>query len=567
MRRHIIAVLATASLVVGGLGVIPAQAATPTTGTVKIKVVLPGGAPVPGVSVSLQIVADDEWGSDYGVTGDDGTYTTEELTPGSYALEASLWLSGKDRKVTRTITVKAGVNSTETVTLTGVQRIHGKVTVGGKTLATGSVEVTSGTSYVTSATIKNGAYSAIVESGKTYGAYVPPPWDGAHTYLMTYAGSTVREVDAAKIVVKAGADARVDIAAYAKLGTLTGTVRNEKGKPVGGAYVFASATDRSAWRSVVARSDGRYTLDGLPPGHYVLSASTDRYDLGVASTSKTYTVVAGRTASTSVTVRKPVTHKGAIVLKIKASSTVWKRTGGICASAMTTKNLWAGIACADRKTKKLKISNLPAGTYNVRLNGANTSYKIVVRKNRTTTKTVTRPKGTPITGVVRASSGKVLAKASVSIYDSYGTYLGTATTSTKGRYTVNGATKGRYTVNVDAANPASGVTPSKTLTVTKGRKATLNVRLVKGASIVGKITTTSGKGIAGMQVSAYGTAGYASTTTNSRGEYKLTGLRKGSFKVSSVDPYMGGYYNTKTITVKVATGTSKRAATLSARAG
>lgn len=81
MRRHIIAVLATASLVVGGLGVLPAQAATPTTGTVKIKVVMPGGAPVPGVSVSLQIVADDEWGSDYGVTGDGGTYTTEELTP------------------------------------------------------------------------------------------------------------------------------------------------------------------------------------------------------------------------------------------------------------------------------------------------------------------------------------------------------------------------------------------------------------------------------------------------------------------------------------------------------
>ena len=39
--------------------------------------------------------------------------------------------------------------------------------------------------------------------------------------------------------------------------------------------------------------------------------------------------------STSVTVRKPVTHKGAIVLKIKASSTVWKRKGGVCAVAAT----------------------------------------------------------------------------------------------------------------------------------------------------------------------------------------------------------------------------------------
>ena len=115
--------------------------------------------------------------------------------------------SGKARTVTRSITAEAGVDSAETVTLTGLHRIQGNVPVGGKALATGTVLVTSGSMYLSTA-IKNGAYSAIVESGKT--------------------------------------------------------------------YVFASATDRSAWRSVVARSDGRYTLDGLHPGHYVLSASTDR---------------------------------------------------------------------------------------------------------------------------------------------------------------------------------------------------------------------------------------------------------------------------------------------------
>ena len=97
--------------------------------------------------------------------------------------------------MTRSITAEAGVDSTETVTPTGVQRIQGNVPVGGKALATGTVLVTSGSMYLSTA-IKNGAYSAIVESGKT--------------------------------------------------------------------YLSASTTDRSAWCSVVARSDCRYTLDGLP---------------------------------------------------------------------------------------------------------------------------------------------------------------------------------------------------------------------------------------------------------------------------------------------------------------
>lgn len=572
MRRHFIAVLATAALVLGGLGAVPAQAATGTTAKVTVKVTTRGGGALEDASVNIVSADLDSWDYYYGDTDASGTVTSDELSAGTYDVKVSYWASSDRLEATKRITVKAGTDSKLTIELAGIQLVSGKVTAGGKALATGSVTLRSAAGDYYSAEITNGTYSKVVKPGTTYTVQVAPPWDDAEGhYLRTYAGNTVREIDAKKVTVSASAPTRLDIAAYARLGRISGVIYDSKGKRAARAYVSVSATNRSGWGYATTRSDGSFTIVGLPAGNYEVYAN-DRSTVGsfFGTVSKTTKVAVGKTAKVSLKLPKVVRHKGAIVLKVKASKTVWKRPGGVCATAFSAKaGSWAS-SCTTSSAKPITIKGLAAGTYTVALGGTNTSYKIVVKKNRTTTKTVTRPTGTTVSGTVRASNGKVLKNVAVSVFDASGSVLGSAQTTSQGRFSIPGAIKGVYTVDVYAGDATKDALDSKKFTVTKGRNATVNVKFLKGATITGRIVDSTGKGIAGMNVSAIGSRlglSYSSAVTNSKGEYRVTGLLKGTYKVTARDPYMGGYYNTKTTTVKVSTGKAKRATTLAARAG
>lgn len=560
MKRLTLAAVSAVALALTGFGVVPAQAATSTTGKVTVKTVAPGGGIVPDVYVSLN--GDDDWA--FGSTGSSGTYTTGELSPGTYSLTANVY-SAVTSEVTRQVVVTANKDTTVTVTMTGVQVITGKVTANGKNVASGNVSATSSTnSYY--GEVKNGAYSLVVPAGR-YTVEVNDSWASpTTTFLTTYSGSTVREVDARTISVASSSTATVNIAAYATIGSIKGTVVDAKGKPVSGASVAANGVNRTGWAYSTTDAKGSYTLTGLPAGRYSVYAYKGALQSDYMS-SKTSTVKTGKTTAAKVVVRKPAAHKGSIVLKVKASKSVWKR-GNVCATAFTSKGYYAGEACATSKKKTLTITGLPKGTYKVALNGTNASTKIVVKKNKKTTKTVTRAAGTTIGGTARTSSGKVLKKGQVDVFDANGTWLGRAKTSSKGKFSVPGAISGSYTVTVTSAKASDGAQVSKKVTVKKGKKATTSVRLVKPAKITGKVTNAKGVGIAGVNVTVIGsTGGWHQAVTNSKGQYSVSGLVKGTYSVSAIDPYAGGHFNSKTVKVKVATGKSKKAATLTMAAG
>lgn len=560
MRRLTTAAVAAAALVLGGLGVLPAQAATATLGSVTVTVTAPGGAPIADAYVTLS-------GPDYdgGSTDASGTFRSDDLDPGAYNLEVQIWSPSGYNPASRSVTIVAGQDGAETVTVDGLQVLSGKVTRGGAPVDKGFVSVDGGAGKSYYAQLTNGTYSTLVASGTTYKVLVYPDYTSVPTFLPTYANGTVREVDAARVAVRADAAATANIATYSKLGRITGVVRDSKGKPVAGADIWVSASNRTGYGSARSAANGTYTVEGLPAGRYEVHATKGTTTSYSAAKGASYSVKAGATTKTAVTVRS--LPKGAITLKVKASSSVWKRTAGVCATAMTSKGLWAGGSCADKKTKKLTIKGLAAGTYKVTLDGTNQTSKVVVKKNRTTTKSVTRPTGTSVSGTVRSASNKVLAKANVQIYDGNGTMLGAATTNSKGRYTIPGAVKGTYRVDVRPAKASSGAFAGKKFTVKSGKKAAANARLVKSATVSGKVTSTSGKAIAGMNVTVFGPSGFGYATTNAKGEYKVSGLLKGTYQVTSTDPYVGGYYNTKSAKVKVSTGKTSKAATLKAVAG
>ena len=588
MKRLALAAVTAAALALGGLGVVPATAVTASTGTVSVTVTGPGGVRLPDVGVGIAPLGENGiWQS--GTTAANGGFTSADLDPGRYQITATLW-SPVMAEATRTVDVTAAANVAVTLSLTGFGVIAGTVTAGGGKVSNGTVNAENvDGSGAPHADVVNGAYTMLVDPGR-YTVSVAPPWDAVEKpFVTTFAGNTVRSVDAAKVLVAKNAVVTVNIAAYAKVGALKGKVVDAKGKAVRGAYVVVRAANRASVGDATTAKDGSYTVSGLPAGRYTVDAfrsysdsvgASGAYEGGALSSKlsgKVATVKAGATVSAGRSVvRKGTTGTGRIVLKIKAATAVWKR-GPVCATVMTTTGQRAGWGCAEATTKKLTIPRLAKGTYKVALDGTNTTQKIAVKSGKATTKTVTRATGTTISGTARTASGKLLKRRGVYVYDANGSMLGSVLTNAKGRFSVPGAISGKYTlVQADPETSWMDVWDSipvqqgklwRTITVKKGKKATTTLGPVKAAKITGKVTNAKGVGIAGVYVAAVSPTGsWLSAVTNSKGQYTITRLPKGTYRVTTRDPH-GAYLDGKVVKVKVAVGTTKKVSVVRLAAG
>ena len=550
MKKSILATVLAVALALTGVGMTPAQAKTAGSGTVKITVKTESGAPVSDVYVNLSGIDVDnpdyaylEWAS--GETDKSGVFQTDELAPGTYNLTVSAWQLGVD--MSKKITVTKNKDSSEAVALKGIQILKGKVTAKGKPVSKAYVYVYSkSSSYSTE--VVNGSYSMMVKAG-TYTLQASPL--NATNWLSTYSGDTVRSPDAKTKKVVAGKDLTVNIKAYDKVGKISGKVLDAAGKPAVGASVSAWALNRAGSGWATTDKNGKYTLSGLPADTYRVEA----YGKATGYVDKTAKVSSGKTATVNLKLPKVTKHKGKVVLTLKAPKALVK-AGRACATLIGSKGQWYGYDnCLNNngKSKTITFENLPAGTYKVALNGANSSKSVTVKKNKTAKVSMTRAAGTTISGKVTTYKGKALKGAWVRATDENGTSIYNVETDAKGKYTIPGVAKGKYVVSVNAPDTTkNGVPTSKTLT-SKGKKLTVNLKLIKPATIKGKVVNSKGKGVEGVRVDAYG-AGYGSATTNAKGEYKITGLAADTYAVTTQDPYYGGYFNGKSSKKKVATG-------------
>ncbi len=196
-------------------------------------------------------------------------------------------------------------------------------------------------------------------------------------------------------------------------------------------------------------------------------------------------------------------------------------------------------------------------------------------------------------------SGKVVAGAGVNLSSGYtymtifGAETGTPdvanpSVAPDGTFTVRGLPAGNYKIlfsssNTGAVNRWYGgsdtFAAAATIAVAAGQKLTIaDTTLVKGAIITGKITAPAGTDFSSARVFAYLAGsipnGQFNSLVNSNGEYSITGLPAGDFKVKfdgggsgAAQTWYGGSSESSATSLTLATSQTRSAVNMSTVAG
>jgi Carboxypeptidase regulatory-like domain len=192
-----------------------------------------------------------------------------------------------------------------------------------------------------------------------------------------------------------------------------------------------------------------------------------------------------------------------------------------------------------------KIAGLSAGEYTVKFHDSTAKYvdqskSIFLAEGMTETLNAAMQEPGTISGrVTSAATGSGLGNVSISAEQFGGGEFSVHSTTTEpdGDYTITDLPPGEYSINF-SSNESGYIAQSTTTTVAEAAVDTVNVALKEGGKISGTVTSavTHG-GLAKIDVRAFsanpGSEGYSSgyAETNANGEYTVTGLATGSYKV------------------------------------
>jgi len=233
-----------------GYGVVNAFAAVAgnlraaSVGGITGQVVDAAGLPVSGATVAVP--------GQSTVTAQDGLFRFANLSPGSYNITGSA--SGYPT-VTIGIAVGAGADTSIAVPLAALGRFTGTVTARGVAVQGAVVEAVNGTA----------AASAITDAAGNYTLTVAP---GTYTLRATALGATGASTGALAVLANGTVSANLTIA---RLGTISGTVRDGSGNAVASATITIAGGGISAGASTDA--SGHYQTIGLPAGSYTVTST------------------------------------------------------------------------------------------------------------------------------------------------------------------------------------------------------------------------------------------------------------------------------------------------------
>lgn len=354
-------------------------------------------------------------------------------------------------------------------------------------------------------------------------------------------------------------------------GTVTGTVTDLSGTPLGGICVAATDPFGNAVTTVTTTSKGTYAITGLTPGSYQVrfeecanAAHLTQWYNGrtVLASADFVTVTAGgTTAGINASLGMGGTITGLV------TNTSGSPLPNICVHAQDSRGHFAD-SLATGKTGTYSVGGLPTGSYVVSFsdcpasdylgqfyNGASTpataTLVSVTSGANTPNINATLVLGATITGTVTDTTGTPLVSLCVTAFDARsGAAVDTGSTSSTGTYTLDGLPGGKYVVEFRDCSGGNHVpqwyngkassATADVITLTNGVTTTgINAAVAAGGTITGAITDSSGAPLAGGCATAVpvssGQSGGVSAATGSTGRYSITALPTGSYAVEFLD--------------------------------
>jgi Carboxypeptidase regulatory-like domain len=188
-------------------------------------------------------------------------------------------------------------------------------------------------------------------------------------------------------------------------------------------------------------------------------------------------------------------------------------------------------------TGEYTITNLSTGEYSVTFKDPAAKYvgqeqAIVLAEGENTLNAAMQESGTISGRVTSAATGAGLGNVQVHLNGIGGEEERNVTTDDEGFYAISNLPPGDYAL--DFSSSESGyLSQSTTTTVVEGATDTVDVALKEGGKIAGTVTDAVSHGrLAQIEVCAFGSSGGNCASTNANGEYAVTGLPTGSYKVS-----------------------------------
>jgi len=287
-----------------------------------------------------------------------------------------------------------------------------------------------------------------------------------------------------------------------------------------GATVTAVNTVNAATYTATTNNVGTYSLN-LNAGAYNITASKAGYTPITQNTSLT----AGQTLSNYHFYLQP--NYAGLQGFIKNSSTQQAISNALV--TVTEVNTQSGASIQTDATGYYSFTQLFGGSYNITV--THSQYQTgqvnglgLVGGSSTTNNINLTPLNGSIAGNVRNFYNQGLSGASITAQRTTGgTY--TAQTNSTGDYTISNLPSGTY--NLTAVKTGYTVDDTLNVPLSAGQTKTgINFQIIANTGIiVGKVNSTMGVGLAGVQINASdGLGNFGSAATNSSGNYTLTDL-------------------------------------------